>query len=46
MELSIRPAMANHPPDPVADLIWTVNPPLMKFLFATEERWRRVFADD
>lgn len=46
MELSIRPAMANHSPEPVADLIWTVDPPLMKFLFGSEERWRRVFAYD
>ncbi|PRY19617.1 hypothetical protein CLV78_12033 [Aliiruegeria haliotis] len=46
MELSILPAKANQPPEPVADLIWTVDPPLMKFLFGSEERWRRVFAYD
>ena len=46
MDLSILPAKASHQPDPVANLIWTVDPPLMKFLFGTEERWRRVFSYD
>ena len=46
MDITILEATGNHPSDPVADLIWTVDTPLMKFLFGTRDRWRRVFAYD
>ncbi len=39
-------AQAEHPAGPITDLIWTVDKPLMTFLFGTRNRWRRVFASD
>ncbi len=46
MTVSIGAATASDPSDTVADLIWTVDVPLMRFLFGTIDRWRRVFADE
>ncbi|WP_172670773.1 GNAT family N-acetyltransferase [Labrenzia sp. DG1229] len=46
MSVSIVDAKAEHPARPIADLIWTVDKPLMTFLFGTRDRWRRVFACD
>lgn len=46
MDIDIRAARPSDPSDPIADLIWTVDVPLMRFLFQTMERWRRVFAYD
>lgn len=46
MGISLVQAEPTHPPGPVADLIWTVDVPLMRFLFGTKELWRRVFAYD
>lgn len=46
MSVCIVDAQAEHPSGPIADLIWTVDKPLMTFLFGTRDRWRRVFASD
>ncbi|WP_377189172.1 hypothetical protein [Ruegeria meonggei] len=46
MQTSVVEARADTPPGPIADLIWTVDIPLMKFLFGTKGRWHRVFAYD
>ncbi len=46
MDIAIVDAQPDHPPEPVADLIWTVDVALMTFLFGTRDRWRRVFAYD
>lgn len=46
MSVCIADAQAEHPSGPIADLIWTVDKPLMTILFGTRDRWRRVFASD
>ncbi|MBG6144585.1 hypothetical protein IWQ55_003039 [Labrenzia sp. EL_208] len=46
MSVCIVDAQAEHPSGPIADLIWTVDKPLMTILFGTRDRWRRVFASD
>lgn len=46
LSVCIADAQAEHPSGPIADLIWTVDKPLMTILFGTRDRWRRVFASD
>jgi len=46
LKTSLVQATTDHPSEPIADLIWTVDVALMKYLFGTVDRWRRVFADD
>ncbi|MEO1092037.1 MAG: GNAT family N-acetyltransferase [Pseudomonadota bacterium] len=46
MTITIVPARPEHRFDVVADLVWSVDGPIMRYLFQNERQWQRIVAAD